>query len=244
MKQYNVPSGFKDLILGECQSRSELQQLILSVFKKWGYKEIVTPIVEYYDTYVKGFKDIREQEFYKLIDSSNRILALRADMTIPIVRVASTRFNSASLPLRFSYSASVYKSQKQLSGMMNEMTDCGVELIGMSAEESDLEILLTAIDTLKAINRPFTFEIGNINYFKEACNEMHLNEEVTNTLANLIGNKSVIDLDNYLATLDLKDLYKDFFKALIFMEGKDALLKAEEYAFSNELKQIVINLRK
>lgn len=242
MKQYNVPSGFKDLILGECQSRSELQQLILSVFKKWGYREIVTPIVEYYDTYVTGFKEVNEQEFYKVLDSSNRILALRADMTIPIVRVAASRFNNAQLPLRFSYSASVYKPHKALSGMMNEMTDCGVELIGLTAEESDLEILLTAVDVLKALNRPFTFEIGNINYFAEACNEMNITEEVKATLADLIGNKQVIDLENYLAQLTLNDTYKEFFRELIFMSGKDALEKAEKFAFSEPLKAIVTDL--
>ncbi len=241
MKQSSIPSGMRDIILGECKTKQELRRAIEKVFEAWGYQEIITPTIEYYKTYETGFSDIHEEDMYKFFDGDGKILMLRADMTIPIARVAATKFKDAPLPLRFCYEANVFKVHEDLSGMKNEITDCGVELIGMDEECAELEILITAMEALQVVkNKKIILEIGNINFFREACKEFNLDDESMDQLSRLIDQKSLIDLKEYLDTLKLTDKAKEFFMQLPWLSGEASILEeAKQFAFTDSLLKIV-----
>lgn len=74
---------------------------INNVFNSWGYKEVITPSIEFYEGFRYEYSGLKEESVYKFFDFKGRILALRPDMTIPIVRLVSTRFKSVKY--RFSY---------------------------------------------------------------------------------------------------------------------------------------------
>lgn len=244
MKQFTIPEGMRDSILGECNIKKGLQDKIEYCLDRWGYEEIITPTIEFYKTYEEGFDNINEQDMYKFFDAQGRILMLRADMTIPIARVVATKFKNADLPLRFRYTANVFKVHEELSGLKNEISDCGVELIGVEENCGDLEILSTAMDALKVVeDKNWVLEIGNINYFREACNHIHLAQKDCEELAKLINEKSLKALDDKLDALQLDDKYKLFFRNLPWLSGDVSILKeAENYVFCDELKKILANL--
>lgn len=236
-KKYIIPEGMRDLILEECETKKRLQKDIESVLEKWGYREIVTPTIEYYQTINSGFQKLKEEEVYKFFDSKGKILVLRPDMTVPIARVVSTKFKDVNRPMRFRYCADVFRLHKNFGGRKNEYTDCGVELIGLKSEESDLEVLSTALETLgilKDIN--FKLEIGNIEFFNSAIKGLALEEEEIEILASLIDKKSLKSLEDYLEELNLSDEYKDFFKELpLLFGGIEVVKKAKKYAFNDNL---------
>ena len=72
---------------------------------------------------------------YKFFDQDGNILSLRMDMTVPIARVCATKFKDYQLPLRFYYSCNVFKVRESFAGKRNEVTDCGVELIGLDEKK-------------------------------------------------------------------------------------------------------------
>ena len=43
-----IPEGTRDLILDECVRKKELELEIENILNKWGYKEVITPTIEYY----------------------------------------------------------------------------------------------------------------------------------------------------------------------------------------------------
>lgn len=240
MKQFSIPSGFKDLIMGECNDKKQLQLKIEKVLDAWGYREIVTPSIEYFETYRNGFENIDEQQMFKFTDRKGRLVMLRADMTVPIARLAATKLKDSPLPLRLRYCASVYKDHEELGGQLNEMSDCGVELIGVDEKSGDLEILATALEVMESLEKNFTLEIGNVNFFKTACRLMDLTIEQINDLAELIGKKRLIELDEYLNDLKINDTYKHFFKALPWLSGNDDILdEIRSIAFDDQLLKIV-----
>ena len=49
------------------------------------------------------------QPAYRVFDDHGDVLALRADMTVPIARVVATRYPTAEPPLRFCYVAHAYR---------------------------------------------------------------------------------------------------------------------------------------
>lgn len=241
MKQFSIPEGMRDLILGECESKKELQLQIEECLNSWGYQEIITPTIEFFKTYDAGFEDIQEENMYKFFDANGKILMLRADMTIPIARVAATKFKNAPLPLRFRYCANVFKVHEEMSGLQNEISDCGVELIGMDEECAELEILITAMEALQVIqHKKVILEIGNINFFSEACQSLALKEEQIKQLAKLIDDKSLKALADYLEALNLKEKDRLFFQKLPWLSGDETILiEAEKYAFNDSLIAII-----
>lgn len=246
ISKFIIPEGTRDLILDDCAVKKRLQRDIESILDKWGYDEIVTPTIEFYQTFNSGFQNLEEQDVYKFIDSKGRILVLRPDMTIPIARVVATKFKNVEDPIRLRYSADVFRVHESLGGKKNEYTDCGVELIGLKAEESDLEILVTALDTLKLLkNTEYNLEIGNIDFFNSAIKRARLKEEERDYLANLIDRKSLKALEDYLNQLDMTKECREFLKVLpLLFGGREVLEKAKKYAFNLELKYSIEYLEK
>ena len=122
--KYMIPEGTRDLILQDCKAKKKLQKDIESILDKWGYEEIVTPTIEFYQTFNSGFQNLKEEDVYKFFDSKGRILVLRPDMTIPIARVCATKFNNTDKPIRLRYCSDVFRVHESLGGKKNEYTDC------------------------------------------------------------------------------------------------------------------------
>lgn len=245
MKKFAIPEGTRDLILGECTAKKRLQDAIEQVFDSYGYKEIVTPSIEFYQTYQTGFEQIQDEAMYKFFDHNGSILTLRMDMTVPIARVAATKFKDQNPPLRFRYCANVYKVKESFAGKRNEVTDCGIELLGLNEKQSDLEILVCALEVMECMQQePYTLEIGNVNFFHTAVELLGLTKDETETLADLIDRKSLTELKEYLNTLMLTAADKQFFLQLPWLCGSaDMLEDALACCFDERLKKIVENLQ-
>ena len=141
-----LPEGTRDLILDECIIKRALERDIDSIFEKWGYKEVITPTLEFYETFNHDSQSLREEDMYKFFDNRGRILVLRPDMTIPIARVVETKLKDTELPIKLRYTSNVFRVHASLGGKRNEYTGCGVELIGIEDSKSDLEILVLALE--------------------------------------------------------------------------------------------------
>lgn len=245
MKEFSIPSGMRDLVLGEAQRKKQLQLAIEAKLDRWGYEEVITPTIEYYQTYSVGFDDLQEESMYKFFDNSGRILALRSDMTIPIARVAATKFKDAKEALRFRYCANVFKVHETLSGNRNEITDCGIELIGVPAKQADLEIIVTALDALSVVGDVnITLEIGDIKFFQEACKSLDLSEKQQLQLADYVDRKSLKELETFLQEAKLPEDRQAFFNQLVWWNGDVSILEeAKQYAFNKELVVIIENLQ-
>ena len=240
-----IPEGTRDLILDECVRKKELELEIENILNKWGYKEVITPTIEYYQTFNGGFQNLKEEDMYKFFDDKGRILVLRPDMTIPIARVVATKFKEINPPIRLRYTSNVFRVHESLGGKKNEYTDCGVELIGLNGIDSDVEILITALESLKILKETgYKIEVGNINFFNSAVEWLKLDLEQRSFLAKLIDEKSMKELEEYLDMLNVGDDYKNFFMKLPWLFGGVEILDiGEKYAINNEILNEIKYLR-
>src|SRR3954453_18162472 len=111
-----------------------------NVFAEHGYGELSTPALEYEEVLTLGGAGGRLPA-YRVVDDHGAVLTLRSDMTVPIARVAATRFASAPTPLRFSYLSSVHRTVRPHRGQMREFLQAGIELIGSPAPDGTAEAL-------------------------------------------------------------------------------------------------------
>ena len=238
-KKNMLPEGTRDLILDECIVKRSLERDIDKIFEKWGYKEVITPTLEFYETFNYNSQTLREEDMYKFFDNRGRILILRPDMTIPIARVVETKLKDAEFPIKLRYTSNVFRVHASLGGKRNEYTDCGIECIGLEDEKSDLEILVLALEALKKLGlNDFKLEIGNIGFFNGAFKNLEIDQEYKENIAQFIEDKNLKSLEDYLADLDIKDEYKTFFNKLPWMFGDKQILEdAKKLAFNEDIKE-------
>ena len=103
MRTYSkiTPEGARDLLFEECRARREAQARLSRVFSLRGYREVITPGLEYFDVFNLPGAAVSQQEMYKCTDNHGRLLVFRPDSTLPIARMAASRLQGQEKPLRF-----------------------------------------------------------------------------------------------------------------------------------------------
>lgn len=237
-----IPSGMRDLTGQEVVRKRDLQRRLLQTFGHCGYEEVMSPAIEYVETYSSAFSSLQTSDMYKFFDENGEILALRMDMTVPIARMAATRFRELKGPLRFCYTSNVYKVRKTFAGKRSEVMDCGIELIG-GDEQADLEVLFVALQALDALDlSDAVLEISDVNFFFDGARSLLKEEEVLK-LAGLIDNKSMVELEDFLASLPIEEDKKAFFMELPLLSGgPQALYRAAQLAFTRGQADALVRL--
>ncbi len=204
-KDLITPEGTRDLLFEECLARRTVEDRLASLFTKFGYSEVVTPGIEFYDMFIGSSRNFRQEDMYKLTDSKGRLIALRPDSTIPIARLVSTRLKDAKLPLRLYYRQAVYVNNALLKGRSDETVQAGIELIGgVNLKRADYEALCTAVEALAEFDsNNFSLEVGHIGYFKELVSKLDVDDDIREEIRLLISQK------NYPALNDLLDSIGD-----------------------------------
>ena len=142
----------------EMRELRAMTERIREVFERAGYGEVYTPALEYEGTLARGDLSATGPA-YRVFDEHGNVLALRSDMTVPIARLAATRYSHAEPPLRFSYLAHAYRGVRPQRGQSRELLQAGVELIGAPGPEGTAEALTVLGDALDAAGLK-TYRVG------------------------------------------------------------------------------------
>ena len=134
-----APSGTRDVLPDEMAELRAMTRAMIDTLDAAGYGEVRTPTLEY-ERSMPG-SEMGPPAAYRLLDEHGDSLILRSDMTLPIARIATTRYEQPDLPLRFCYLARSWRRVKPRSGEAREILQLGGELIGADANESSLEAL-------------------------------------------------------------------------------------------------------
>ena len=202
MRYYDkvTPDGTRDLLFGKCVSRGEAVSRLTTMFRARGYRQVITPAIEFYDVFGSSAAHFPQENMYKLADTRGRLMVIRPDCTIPIARLVATRLAASPMPLRLYYSENVYRVEHDLRGKRNEVFQTGVELIGSNALRSDLEIVELAASGLSDIGgERFRIELCHIGYFKALIDSLDAPGETKEQIRQCIEQK------NYPALGDLLD---------------------------------------
>ena len=195
-----TPEGTRDRLFSECRERRQVQSQLTHLFSRRGYAEIITPEVEFYDSFVTGGCAIPQESMLKVIDRSGKICVMRPECTIPIARVAATKLKDIPLPQRFYYNQNVYRSSDANHGVDGEAAQCGVELIGARGVRADLEMICMAVDSLRSCGlKNFHIEIGHAGIYRALANEMKIDDETAEQIRALIEGKNFAALRAFLA---------------------------------------------
>jgi ATP phosphoribosyltransferase regulatory subunit len=107
--------------------------------------------MEFEDTLLSGAGRAVARESFRLMDPvSQRMMALRADMTPQVARIAATRLASAPRPLRLCYGGQVLRVRGGQLRPERQFAQAGAELIGAPQVAGDAEVVVLATSPLEA----------------------------------------------------------------------------------------------
>ena len=194
-----TPEGTKDKLFDECEKRSAIGSSLRNLFCSRGFKEVSTPVLEYYDVFKTSCGYFPQESMYKLVDQSGRLLVLRPDCTIPIARLTGSRLKNEKRPLRIFYDQNVYRYPTGNSGVSGEISQMGVEYIGSNLPICDVEIVELACNSLgSSCGGDYQLELCHIGYFKALIESLGTDENTSEQIRELVEHKNFPALDSIL----------------------------------------------
>ena len=149
--KFQKVKGTYDILPPESVKWNQLISSLQSLSKSFGFEEIKTPIIENLDLFKQnvGFETDVSKEMFSWEDSSNNYLALKPEMTAPVVRafIESGFFRSKPLCKLF-YIDALFRREKPQKGRQRQFHQFGVEAFGSSEIEQDIEVILIATKVL------------------------------------------------------------------------------------------------
>jgi len=164
--KFQKVKGTYDILPPEIEKWNHVISLLQSLSNSFGFEEIKTPIIENLDLFKQnvGFETDVSKEMFSWEDSSNNHLALKPEMTAPVVRAFIESGFYRSKPLcKLFYIDALFRREKPQKGRQRQFHQFGVEALGCSEMEQDVEIILLATKILCQLGIENTvLQINNI----------------------------------------------------------------------------------
>ena len=243
MKAYTqIPPGTQILIGRAARRRRAIEQAICSVFEGWSYEEIIPPIFDYYDVFIKGMGTGLEEQVYRFIDRDGSILALRPEFTSLVAKTVVTRFNKATRPIRLYYSGEVLRFEKPRGGRQHEFAQIGIEHFGSSGKAADIEILLVAVESFQRLGiADFQINLGSVDFFGGIVDRFELPESQMAELKQVLHLKDQSGLEALLKRLSLEDRRKDILRAIPHLTGGRDVIREARSIVKNERSVLALD---
>ncbi len=149
-----VQKGTKDILPAEMPVWHFMEEKANEVFTKYGAKEIRTPIFEATELFARGVgdtTDIVNKEMYTF-EKSERSLTLRPENTAGVVRAfIENGMHRLSAPVKLWYKGPMFRYERPQAGRQRQFHQVGVEVFGIKQATADAEVILMAVNYLKAL---------------------------------------------------------------------------------------------
>lgn len=240
-----IPAGTKDFLPNDAKRKRMLETRWSALFEQWGFREIVTPTLEYFQVLTAGVGTSLEPKMYKFLDRANNILALRPDMTTPIARVAASRLKDQPLPLRLYYIANVFQHVAQIqAGRQCEFYQAGIELLGAGTPMADAEVIALAVEALRETGlNGIQVSIGQVDFINGVMEETGLPAAERQAIKLALVNRDFVGLTKLLQESKLSPEKQAFLTRIPLMHGQEeviqeALTMTEHYKARQALQNL------
>lgn len=221
-----LPAGMSDSLPPDAAREAMLVEGLMGSFSAYGYERVKPPLVEFEETLFRGPGAATANDAFRLMDpASQRMVAVRADMTPQIARIAMTRLTNAPRPMRLSYAGQILRVKgSQLRGA-RQFGQVGVELIGTESRAADAEIVLMASEALNALGvQALSVDLCISNLIPAICQDLEIEPTQERRLVPVLDRKDAAAIESMRA--DLGDTATDLFEALLGATGDAASMLA------------------
>ncbi len=206
-------TGMRDILPAEMAVRAELQRIIRETYRRYGFTEIETPVVEHIGNLTSKQGGENEKLIFKVLKRGEKLSkelellqqaeepsaetlteeGLRYDLTVPLSRYYAA--NAAQLPQPFKalQIGPVFRADRPQTGRFRQFVQCDIDILGDATNLAEKELILATTEALDRIG------FGEYHYYVVINDRRFLREMIR--YAGLPEG----DADEILITLDKAD---------------------------------------
>lgn len=166
-----IPSGFNEYLPAEQIEFNRLIDIVRSVYEKYGFAPLDTPILELSEVLLAKGGGETEQQVYRFERGRND-LTMRYDLTVPLARYVAQHEGALTVPFRRYQIGKVYRAERSQAGRFREFYQCDIDVIGSRSTLIDAELPVIINEIFERFEfGEFTIRLNNrmiLNGFFEA----------------------------------------------------------------------------
>lgn len=159
--------GTKDLLPSESSRWQYVEQVVRTVFHRYNYKEIRTPMFEQTSLFSRSIgelTDIVGKEMYTFTDRSSDSITLRPEGTASVIRsYIQNNLGEAQPLVKVYYMGPMFRQERPQAGRLRQFHQFGAEAIGSPTPETDVEVIAMAAEIYKQLGiTNFSLKINSV----------------------------------------------------------------------------------
>ncbi len=217
------PRGTRDFLPEETEKRGRAKRAMQDVLERWGYQEVATPTFEHLELFTIKSGASVEEEIYSFTDKGGRALALRPELTAPVMRMYVSELQNSPKPQRLWYFGNCFRYERPQRGRFREFWQMGCELIGGAKPDSEAEAIALADGMLRSVGVVGDIHVGYLGLIRSILGK--IGAEHWSSVMRMIDKKERSDLAAFLEDIGQSHIG---LLELIDLKGQPALDKAAE----------------
>ncbi len=225
--------------LSSLTKEDRLNYELSMLYKQWGYKEYRMAKFEEYSFYSDNRDFLSSSSILAFNNSDGRLMALKPDITLSIVKNA--KLSDALTKLY--YNESVFRMTES-SNDFKEIKQTGVEVLGKVDNYLVAEVLFLAAKSLKTIDDSFILSVSHMAFIPSLLAEMKISENTKKEIITCIKGKNSHDLKAICERCGVSEEKTSLLVRLSKVNGKlrDTLPELVSLASNDEMKKACAEL--
>ncbi len=232
------PRGTRDFGPGEMAVRRDLEATFRRQAHLFGFQEVATPMFERTELFtLKSGPNIVE-EIYAFEDKGGRPIALRPELTAPVMRFFVNDLANLPRPLKLFYFGQCFRYERPQSGRYREFFQFGAEVVGSALPETDAEVIALAASMIESTGlREYGIRVGHIGVLRERL-ERHLTPGEMAPVLQRLDKKMYDDVRDLLTTAGVGGTDIDEIEDITRISGPVDVLEGFDDQASDYLRQV------
>lgn len=185
------------------------------LYDAYGYKKFKMSKFEKYDLYLENKSFLRNGNIVTVTDPKGRLLALKPDITLSIVK----NIRAIDLPQKLYYCENVYIADTE-AGEIKETTQVGLEYFGDVDIRSLAEILILAAHSLEEAGEDYRIAISHMGFVSDILDAAKVDEVAREQLSKFIAEKNLHGLMELCSRYSIDSVITAKLCGLIDVSGK------------------------
>lgn len=203
------------------------------LYESFGYKKFKMSKFEQYELYSENKSFLKNGNIITVSDPKGRLLALKPDITLSIVK----NLRASTLPEKLYYSESVYFSDNE-AGEIKETTQVGLEYIGDLDIRALAEILILSAESLDGVDEDYRIAISHMSFLSDILDSASVSESGREKISKAISQKNLHGLLDLCSKYSISEDTTKRLSGLISICGRfDATVSKTADIVCGELSQ-------
>lgn len=170
------------------------------LYESNGYKKVRVSKFEEYSLYIDNKNFLKTENIITFMDLDGKLLALRPDVTLSIVKNLDAQ--NAGCFEKLYYSEKVYRLARQ-NHAYKEISQTGLECIGDIDECAVIEVLRLALGSLSAIGGRSMLAVSHMGFLSGLLETLNFTSDMRAALMQSLKHKNTVELEALLTRAKL-----------------------------------------